>query len=593
MLRWLHNTALEDHRRTEQDLEPALRKLSIKASSRVRDFLLTKICLLKRPKTNVQIVQQSSLLKYKYFMHFLREHSQEVYGEIRAEYMSVMSRILAAHFRMYLVSMEKLQTAVACESDVIGVIHTDSSTVSKISGLFQKATRDTTPERVFELGERVGVLADPDEPAVIPHVAENAGAKLPYEVIFRSVHKLLMDTATSEHFFCVDFFADGPAFKELLVPVVAVVEAALAQAMTATTTNWDMVGCLLMIRVNHSQRGVMSRRRVPCLDDYLDRVQLLLWPRFKVLFDLQLSSLKSASDRHLASDSPDVHIVVRRYAALAASMLFLMAEYDSDDTALFKAQTFYDMMDRLWAAIFDLLLRMSNLFKDRRSGIIFLTVNYAHIVSTLRTADTSASPSLPSGPGSAASAAASSSVPGGRGGIGGGGGAAGKARSGGEAAGAGGGGRGTGIGKTGASAIKECEDQFQTCMGLYVEDQMARRFQFMVDFVKKAEQQQKRGSVPEGQPIPSFGPAQAGPILRDFASRWKGAVEAMHREASTDFARSPCERDVLQASMTALLKYYTRMLELVKHQGPEGAAMARDAVNVPSIMYEIKRISKS
>ena len=30
---------------------------------------------------------------------------------------------------------------------------------------------------------------------------------------------------------------------------------------------------------------------------------------------------------------------------------------------LFKAQTFYDMMDRLWATIFDLLLRMSNLFK--------------------------------------------------------------------------------------------------------------------------------------------------------------------------------------------------------------------------------------
>jgi hypothetical protein len=28
--------------------------------------------------------------------------------------------------------------------------------------------------------------------------------------------------------------------------------------------------------------------------------------------------------------------------------------------------------------------------------------------------------------------------------------------------------------------------------------------------------------------------------------------------------------------MTALLKYYTRMLELVKRQGPEGAAMARD-----------------
>ncbi len=47
-----------------------------------------------------------------------------------------------------------------------------------------------------------------------------------------------------------------------------------------------------------------------------------------------------------------------------------------------------------------------------------------------------------------------------------------------------------------------------------------------------------------------------------------------------------------QASMTSLLKYYTRMLELLKKQGPDGQALAKDAVNIPSIMYEIKRVTK-
>jgi hypothetical protein len=50
--------------------------------------------------------------------------------------------------------------------------------------------------------------------------------------------------------------------------------------------------------------------------------------------------------------------------------------------------------------------------------------------------------------------------------------------------------------------------------------------------------------------------------------------------------------DAVQASMTQLLLYYTRMLELLKKQGPEGVAAARDAVNIPAIMYEIKRITK-
>lgn len=46
---------------------------------------------------------------------------------------------------------------------------------------------------------------------------------------------------------------------------------------------------------------------------------------------------------------------------------------------MFKAQSFYDMMDRLWTAIFDLLLRMSNMFRDKCTGIIFLIANHNHI----------------------------------------------------------------------------------------------------------------------------------------------------------------------------------------------------------------------
>lgn len=37
-------------------------------------------------------------------------------------------------------------------------------------------------ERVFELGERVLVLSQVGQPALVPHMAEAAGQKLPYEV---------------------------------------------------------------------------------------------------------------------------------------------------------------------------------------------------------------------------------------------------------------------------------------------------------------------------------------------------------------------------------------------------------------------------
>jgi len=44
----------------------------------------------------------------------------------------------------------------------------------------------------------------------------------------------------------------------------------------------DMIGLLLMVRINYQHRLIMNRRRIPCLDGYLDRVNLVLWPRFKV-----------------------------------------------------------------------------------------------------------------------------------------------------------------------------------------------------------------------------------------------------------------------------------------------------------------------
>jgi len=53
-------------------------------------------------------------------------------------------------------------------------------------------------------------------------------------------------------------------------------------------------------------------------------------------------------------------------------------------TDAFRPQACTDMLERLWAAVFDLLLRTSNMFRDRRMGIIFLIVNHGHIKHVLQ-----------------------------------------------------------------------------------------------------------------------------------------------------------------------------------------------------------------
>jgi hypothetical protein len=59
-----------------------------------------------------------------------------------------------------------------------------------------------------------------------------------------------------------------------------------------------------------------------------------------------------------------------------------------------------------------------------------------------------------------------------------------------------------GLGAAGAAAIKECEDQLSACTALYVEDQLSSHFKGLLEYVKRAEQAQKRNAIPDGQQIP-------------------------------------------------------------------------------------------
>lgn len=62
--------------------------------------MLHKIGELRKPKTNVQIIQKSALLKYHYLMQFLRDAAPEIADEVRSTYVETMSRILHSLFKV-------------------------------------------------------------------------------------------------------------------------------------------------------------------------------------------------------------------------------------------------------------------------------------------------------------------------------------------------------------------------------------------------------------------------------------------------------------------------------------------------------------
>ncbi|XP_031100638.1 vacuolar protein sorting-associated protein 52 A-like [Ipomoea triloba] len=494
-----------------KDVQPELEKLRQKAVSKVFDFMVQKLYALRKPKTNIQILQQSVLLKYKFIISFLKEHGKEVYLEVRAAYIDTMNKVLSAQFRAYIQALEKLQLDIATSSDLIGV-------EARSSSLFSRGKEPLkNRSAVFALGERINILKEIEEPPLIPHISEASSKKYPYEVLFRSLHKLLLDTASSEYLFCDVFSGEESMFYDIFAGPFAVIDEHFNSVLP---NSFDAIGLMLMIRIIHQHQLLMSRRGIPCLDSFLDKVNIALWPRFKMVFDLQLNSLRNANIRTLWEDDVHPHYVMRRYAEFTASLIHLNVEYGDGQLEL--------NMERLRMAVDDLLVKLAKKFKKQKQQTVFLINNYDMTITVLKEA-----------------------------------------------------------GPDGGKVQQHFEDLLKNNTAIFVEELLLEHFSDLIKFVKT------RGS--EDPSCGSEGPitaAEVEPIVKDFAGRWKGAIELMHNDVITSFSNFLCGMDILRAALTQLLLYYTRLSDSIKRISG-GNALNKDLVSISSIMYEIRKFSRT
>ena len=81
--------------------------------------------------------------------------------------------------------------------------------------------------------------------------------------------------------------------------------------------------------MTHAQRLIMQRRRIPSLDAFFDRISMLLWPRFKQVFDNNVKSIKNSNLKKLGPIELTPHFVSRRYAEFVSSILSLQSGFNT------------------------------------------------------------------------------------------------------------------------------------------------------------------------------------------------------------------------------------------------------------------------
>ena len=719
-------------------------RLKLKAISRIRIFLLDRFYALCKPKTNVQI-KQKLLLKYRYFYEFLLLHTDpniynkieysyipthlrlssdaDIAHEIRTQYHITMSAIYLSKFRAYLMEMNKLinENEVKREERI-----SDEECWVRTNGLFSIKRSNMEMTRAFMLNGRDTQLLlyninndnsntsnnqqnqqhdTMSSTLIIPHILDRTGHRLPFERVFSSALSLLMDTATSEYEFIVEFFDERMSVDIDRVGATEIAHyheekerqsnnnhnnsitittepprlddehhhhrftqhngttntrdrdrALFLAVFNATFTlylewidlyinkTYDTLSILILIRILCQDNLQMQHRHVHCLDAIFDRMNMMLWPRFKYLYDLQVQSLSkqtyyelktnikltqqstppnitgaigggggggggssimsSASSVGNLSGSPSttaysIHrplFVSLRYAHFAAALHTLNRGYN-DDILIQNTR-------RLRTEIEKLLLRSASRITIPKLQIITLINNYNAILRILQqhhntnTLHTTSANMMSPGSGTMSSLSTTATV---------------------------------------SSAADDIAHWFNRLNGqitLFVEEELSEKFSRFITFVKSTEsminaEERHRLNAQSADPLTDIQPQKArdnttqvidvntlDSIVKHFAKYWKDGIEAIHQSVNLHFnqqdtdiavntpAPSPSSSaqqnnnsqmrfnggadgiEILKTVLVQLVLYYQRFQDILKRYG---RGRIKDVVPTSTIMFEIRR----
>ncbi|XP_043995284.1 vacuolar protein sorting-associated protein 52 homolog isoform X1 [Gambusia affinis] len=362
------------------DIQDIVDRLKLKAVSKIREFILQKIYSFRKPMTNYQI-PQNTLLKYRFFYQFLLANERTVAKEIRDEYVDTMSKIYYSYFKSYSGRLLKVQyEEVADKDDLMGV----EDTAKK--GFFSKPSLKSR-NTIFTLGQRGAILspAELEGPILVPHTAQRGDSRYPYETLFRSQHYALLDNGCREYLFLCDFFmVTGNSALDLFNCIMGKTLSMFLKSMSTYVSDcYDSIAIFLCIHIILRFRAITAKRTIPALDKYWDAVLELLWPRFELILEMNIQSIRNTDPQKLGVLDTRPHYITRRYAEFSSAIVSINQTFPNERTIA--------LLGQLQVEVENFVLKMAAEFPSRRDQLIFLINNYDMLLGVLmeRAADDS------------------------------------------------------------------------------------------------------------------------------------------------------------------------------------------------------------
>ena len=368
-----------------QDIQPLINDVSAKAVERIRDYVVAQIKALRSPSMNAQIIQQNSFLRYKDVFAFLAKQQPGLAEEISHAYVNTMHWYYSHSFTRYKAALDKLDLHVIDQMEVIAS-----------EGNTKRTAKAGTHHDAFSIGRRTEMLRKSNDTALPSFAAEDDRGTHYLEVPFRAFNLALMDNASAEYSFLTEFFPKHPSqatnrqFNEIFNSTFELGHAFTKQLIEQS---FDAIGVLVCLRLAQHFAFELQRRKVPAMENYINGINMLLWPRFQIILDAHCESIrkitsslsgKPAGSALSLTSSPSTaqttapHPVTQRFANFIQGILALSSEAGDNEPlsiSLGRLRTEFDAF----------LIKLSKGIAEARKRERFLYNNYSLICTIIDT----------------------------------------------------------------------------------------------------------------------------------------------------------------------------------------------------------------
>ncbi|XP_010782887.1 vacuolar protein sorting-associated protein 52 homolog [Notothenia coriiceps] len=207
----------------------------------------------------------------------------------------------------------------------------------------------------------------------------------PYETLFRSQHYALLDNGCREFLFLSDFFmVTGNSALDLFNSIMGKTLSMFLKSMSTYVSDcYDSIAVFLCIHIILRFRAITVKRTIPALDKYWEAVLELLWPRFELILEMNIHSIRNTDPQKLGVLDTRPHYITRRYAEFSSAIVSINQTFTNEKT--------HTLLGQLQVEVENFVLKMAAEFPSRRNQLIFLINNYDMMLSVLmeRAADDS------------------------------------------------------------------------------------------------------------------------------------------------------------------------------------------------------------